>query len=184
VLPNTKTLVEKASVEAGQRIVNAGLLKQGDAVIYYNTVPSEGSHVGYHHSAMYVGDRGITCHSTCRYKGLGDSTDDEWHLNGGAIYKYTLIHFSSDDSVEAAVSKALTGWWKVEYAGRTSYCVVLGNGSARRSQPHLEGRPISLLRGLQPTGFKTRTPSNLHGKRLGIWKSGQSAVLILYLRPS
>lgn len=134
VLPNTKTLVEKASVEAGQRIVNAGLLKQGDAVIYYNNVPSEESHVGYHHSAMYVGDGGITCHSTCRYKGLGDSTDDEWHLNGGAIYKYTLIHFSSDDSVEAAVSKALTGWWKVEYAGRTSYCVVLGNGSARRSQ--------------------------------------------------
>jgi hypothetical protein len=133
-LPNTKTLVEKASVDAGQRIVDAGLLKKGDAVIYYKSVPSEESHVGYGHSAMYVGDGGITCHSTCRYKGLGDSTDDEWHLNDGAIFLYTLIHFSTDDAVEADVSKALTGWWSVEYAGRTSYYAVLTNGSARKSQ--------------------------------------------------
>jgi hypothetical protein len=119
-LGNTKTLIEKASQESGQKIVNAGLLKQGDAVIYYNTKPTGESHVGYSHSAMYVGDGGITCHSTCRYKGLGDSSDDEWHLNNGRAYQYTFIHFSSDDIVEAAVSKALAGWWKAEYGGRTS----------------------------------------------------------------
>jgi hypothetical protein len=31
-------------------------------------------------SAMYVGDGGIKCYSVCRYKGLGDSSTDEWHL--------------------------------------------------------------------------------------------------------
>src|ERR1022692_3469853 len=83
---------------------------------------------------MYVGDNGITCHSTCRYKGLGDSTDDEWHLNAGSIYSYTFVHFSSDDVMEVAVSRALAGWWKVEYAGRTSYYALRSNGSAYKCQ--------------------------------------------------
>jgi hypothetical protein len=69
----TNTLVERASQEAAQRIIDADLLKVGDAVIYYKTVAEGHSTIGYHHSAMYVGDNGITCHSTCRYKGLVDS---------------------------------------------------------------------------------------------------------------
>jgi hypothetical protein len=130
----TKTLIERVSQAAGQRIIDAGLLKTGDAVIYWNTKPSEGTHVGFAHSAMYVGDNGITCHSTCRYKGLGDSTEDEWHLDGGAIYEYTFIHFSSDDFLAADMAKALAGWWKVEYGGRTSYRAVKSNGTAHTSQ--------------------------------------------------
>jgi len=133
-VPNTKTLIEKATVKAGQRIVDAGLIKEADAIIYYNADPSEGTPVGYHHSAMYVGDGGITCHSVCRYKSLGDSSDDEWHLNAGQIYKYTFIHFSDDDSASSIVKKALAGWWKVQYARQTAYYVVLSNGSARKSQ--------------------------------------------------
>lgn len=132
-LPNTKTMVEKASKDACQRIVNAGLLKRGDAVIYYNKQPADESPVGYSHSAMYVGDGGITCHSTCRYKGLGDSSDDEWHLNNGSKYLYTFIHFSSDDAIEGDVSKALARWWKVDYGGRTTYSAIQSNGVAYRA---------------------------------------------------
>ena len=29
---------------------------------------------------------------------------------------------------------ALSGWWKVEYGGKTSYSAVLRNGTARKSQ--------------------------------------------------
>jgi len=132
-LPNTKTMVEKAGKDACQRIVNAGLLKRGDAVIYYNKQPTDESSVGYSHSAMYVGNGGITCHSTCRYKGLGDSSDDEWHLNNGSKYLYTLIHFSSDDRIEGDVSKALARWWKVDYGGRTTYSAIRSNGTAHRA---------------------------------------------------
>jgi hypothetical protein len=129
----TKTLIDKVDQKVGQRIVDAELLKEGDAIIYYTSVPSGESHVGFHHSAMYVGDGGITCHSVCRYKGLGDSSDDEWHLNQGDVLKYTFIHFSSDDFTTPNVVKALTGWWKVEYAGKTSYSFFLSDGRARKS---------------------------------------------------
>ena len=133
-LGQTKTLIDRGDQTAGQRIIDAGLMKNGDAVIYYTKVPSGGSHAGYHHSAMYVGDGGITCHSVCRYKGLGDSSDDEWHLNQGKLLTYTFIHFSSDDVAAADVVKTLTGWWKVEYAGKTTYTSFLSDGRARRSQ--------------------------------------------------
>jgi hypothetical protein len=130
----TKTLIEKGDQKAGQRIVDAGLLKLGDAVIYYTRVPSGESKVGYHHSAMYVGDGGITCHSVCRYKGLGDSSDDEWHLNDGAVFTYTFIHFSSDDLAASDVANALTGWWKVEYGGKTTFTFFWSDGKASRSR--------------------------------------------------
>lgn len=133
-LRQTKTLVEKVDQTSGQRIMDAGLMKEGDAIIYYTSVPSGESHVGYHHSAMYVGDGGITCHSLCRYKGLGDSSGDEWHLNQGTLLKYTFIHFSSDDVTAAHVVTTLTGWWKLEYGGRTSYTFFLSDGRARKSQ--------------------------------------------------
>jgi hypothetical protein len=130
----TKTLIEKADQKTGQRMIDAGLMKQGDAVIYYTKVPSGDSKVGYHHSAMYVGDGGITCHSVCRFKGLGDSSDDEWHLNQGTLLSYTFIHFSSDDSAASDVAIALTGWWKVEYSGKTTFTFFWGDGKASRSK--------------------------------------------------
>jgi hypothetical protein len=56
-------------------------------------------------------------------------------LNHGAVLTYTLIHFSSDDVTAPDIVKTLTGWWKVEYGGRTtSYSVFLSDGKARKSQ--------------------------------------------------
>jgi len=69
----------------------------------------------------------------CRYKGLGDSSDDEWHLNDGAVLTYTFIHFSSDDLAASDVANALTGWWKVEYGGRTTFTFFWSDGKASRS---------------------------------------------------
>lgn len=131
-LPDTKTLGERLGSAAGQRIVDSGVLKPGDMIGYYNNTGGEGKR-GYGHSAMYVGDDGITCHSVCRFRGLGDSSDDEWNLDPTNL-TYTFIHFAGDDTPPTAVTLgALTGWWKVDFTGKTLYYNVLRNGVARRS---------------------------------------------------
>ena len=74
-------------------------------------------------------DGGITCHSTCRFKGEGDSGDDDWDLSG-RDYAYTLMHFSDDDPVPSpAKTKDLLGWWQLDYSGKTEY-YLMKNGSA------------------------------------------------------
>ena len=53
--------------------------ERGDAIVYYTSTPREKAMFAII-SAMYVGDGGIKCYSVCRYKGLGDSSADEWHF--------------------------------------------------------------------------------------------------------
>jgi hypothetical protein len=132
-LPETKVLMERGDAVAGQRIIDSGIFKPGDMIGYFHNTKTKEHSIGYGHSAMYVGKNGITCHSTCRFKDQGDSSDDEWSLDI-RDFTYTFIHFSSDDKVVPGTAKALTGWWKAEYGGRESYYFVLGEGVARRSQ--------------------------------------------------
>ncbi|HEY3938554.1 MAG TPA: hypothetical protein VGL97_14050 [Bryobacteraceae bacterium] len=129
-LPDTKTLMERGSFAAGGRIIQSGLFKEGDMIGYFHN--SAGKEFGYGHSAMYVGNGGITCHSTCRYKSLGDSSDDEWDLDQ-KDYTYTFIHFSAGDAMDAGLAKAVKGWWKVEYGGRVNYYYLFEDGRARKS---------------------------------------------------
>jgi hypothetical protein len=131
-LPDTKTLGERLGDAAGQQIVDSGVLRPGDMLGYYNNTGGEAKRE-YSHSAMYVGDNGITCHSICRFRGLGDSSDDEWNLGSGEL-TYTFIHFSGDDTPPTAVTlNTLVGWWKVDITGKTFFYNVLRNGVAHRS---------------------------------------------------
>jgi hypothetical protein len=135
---DTKTLAEKVSQERGQRIVDTGIFKKGDMIGYFNISPAGdyGGALAYSHSTMYVrklspADPGrITCHTKSRFAGLS-SYADEWYLNSGH-YKYTLIHFASDDPKPTpALVALLTGWWKIQYGGRTEYYYILKDGRAR-----------------------------------------------------
>jgi hypothetical protein len=122
-LANTKTLMERGDATAGARIMKSGIFKKGDMIGYFHNDRSLGKY-GYGHSAMYVGDGGITCHSTCRYKGRGDSSDDDWDLSG-RDYTYTFMHFSDDDPApNPANTKALAGWWQLDYSSRTEYYLM------------------------------------------------------------
>jgi len=129
-LPDTKTLIERGSFTAANRIIQSGIFKEGDMIAYFHT--TRGKHFGYGHSAMYVGNAGITCHSTCRFKGLGDSNDDNWEL-GQRDFTYTFVHFSAGDVVDPGTARAMKGWWKADYAGRVSYCYLFDDGRARKS---------------------------------------------------
>lgn len=134
---DTKTLAEKVTRDRGQKIVDTGIFKNGDMIGYFNVDPAGdyGGARNYSHSTMYAGkldaaDAGrVTCHTISRFPGLS-FVEDRWFLHDG--YTYTFIHFSSDDPIpNPAVATALSGWWKVEYAGRTEYYYIYKDGRAR-----------------------------------------------------
>jgi hypothetical protein len=129
-LPDTKTLIERCDVSAAERLVSLKILQPGDLIAYFN---NNAKTFGYTHSAMYVGDGGITCHSFCRCKGQPGSESDDWDLGRTEGFTYTLVHFSAGDAIDPAAAKSLSGWWKVEYGGRKSFVFVLGDGRAQRS---------------------------------------------------
>lgn len=163
-LSETKTLAERVGKDAGQRIVDSGIFKLGDMIGYYNNNPKEGKR-GYGHSAMYVGGGGITCHSVCRFKGLGDSADDEWDLSN-PDYSYTLIHFSSGDvAPDPATAGKLAGWWTVQNAGRTRYYYILDDGRARWT-------PVAPRKATDqaPAGMNSAYWFQDHDKTTFIWK--------------
>jgi len=135
-LSNAKTLCEKVDKAAGQRVIDVGIFKPGDMIGYFNIDP-KGDYGGakqYAHSAMFVGKIGgdtegkITCHTICRFPGRS-WVEDRWWLKPPGHYQYTLIHFSDDDPVpNAAKTKDLVWWWKLEYSGRTEYYLMQANG--------------------------------------------------------
>ncbi|MGH9559154.1 MAG: hypothetical protein ACRD30_07925 [Bryobacteraceae bacterium] len=150
-LPNTKTLGEKVSTDAGQRIVDSGILKKGDMVGYFNVDP-KGDYNGarqYAHSAMYAGKVGgdstgkITCHTICRFPGRS-WVEDHWWLKPPGHYIYTFIHFSDDDAApNPAKAEALAGWWQVDALGRTFYLVhKTGFARATKRAPEKGARNV------------------------------------------
>ena len=136
-LPNTKTLCEQVPKEGGQRVIDSGVFKPGDMIGYFNIDPA-GDYGGakeYTHSTMYVGkiagktDGGVTCHTVCRFPGRS-WLEDSWWLKPPGHYTYTLIHITDDDPrPDPAKVSAITGWWQLDYGGRTEY-YLMQNGSA------------------------------------------------------
>lgn len=133
---DTKTLAEKVSKDRGQRVVDSGILKEGDMIGYFNVDPAGdyGRAQSYTHSTMYAGkldatDAGrITCHTVARFPGLS-WVNDQWWLHDG--YNYTFIHFGDDDPPSAGTTTSLPGWWKVEYGSRMEYYYIYKDGRAR-----------------------------------------------------
>ena len=133
---DTKTLAEKVSKDRGQRVVDSGILKEGDMIGYFNVDPDGdyGRAQSYTHSTMYAGkldatDSGrVTCHTVARFPGRS-WVNDQWWLHDG--YNYTFIHFGDDDPPSAGTTTSLPGWWKVEYGSRTEYYYIYKDGRAR-----------------------------------------------------
>ncbi len=146
---DTKTLCEKVSTAAAQRVVDSGIFDKGDMVGYFNIDP-KGDYSGarrYTHSTMYVGKvdgKGrITCHTKSRF---GKAYyDDEWFLHDGS-YTYTLIHMAGDDlPPKPATATRLDGWWTVTYSSRTEYYKFEPTGSVRYTllKPKSKTHPIA-----------------------------------------
>jgi hypothetical protein len=136
---DTRTLCDRVTKDAAQRIIDTGIFKNGDMLGYFNIKPDgDYGQIRYTHSTMFAGktdpkDAGrITCHSMCRFPGLSD-VEDRWFLKDG--YKYTLIHFTGDDGiVNHATAKAFAGWWKVVFGGEKLFYYFFPDGRARMAR--------------------------------------------------
>jgi len=146
---DTRTLCDRVDRETAQRVIDTGIFKNGDMLGYFNVSPhGDYGEVRYTHSTMFAGkpdpdDPGrITCHSMSRFPGLSD-IEDRWFLKDG--YKYTLIHFTSDDGVAgAATARTIAGWWKVTFGSETLFYDMLPDGRARmaRTAPKTTTSPL------------------------------------------
>lgn len=131
-----KTLAERVSRDAGQAIINAGLLKPGDMIGYF----ADG---GYQHSAMFTGklntqsgaDEGhVTCHTKSRFMGkTPQAVPDKWFLSN-PDYQFTLVHIPDDaETHRSPLADKLAGWWQVEQKSTTVFLFVAADGTAVRT---------------------------------------------------
>lgn len=137
---DTWTICEKIDKKFGQRVIDAGLLKPGDMIGYFNISGDPHSDYGgaarYTHSTMFCGKTGaagdpghVTCHTKSRFMGLTppDYTDVWWLSDD---YSYTFIHFTAGDASIAAHAAKMKGWWTVVYGAKVRYYYVRGDGRA------------------------------------------------------
>jgi len=119
-LGNTKTLTDKVSTGAAQRVLKtvvdgSTLMKQGDVILYAKTSKS-----GLFHSAFYLGDNKIACHTASRW-------NNHWNLYPSR--KISLIHFTSGDPAPSSTQKQwLPGWWEVIWKGNKYYYHYTSSG--------------------------------------------------------
>jgi hypothetical protein len=128
----TKTFGDKVDVDRGQRIVDSGILKQGDVIIYYNPGGRQGAH-----SSFYLGEGKIACHTRARF-------EFDWPLDRTA--KYRFIHFSHDDQPPSSYLKRhLIGWWEVNWGTAKYYYYSSAEGKVayQKTPPRDTSRGIS-----------------------------------------
>ena len=111
---DTKTLARTVDKEGAQHIIDAGLLKEGDVMIFSKTTSSPG------HSTIYLGGGDMAMHTYSNHK---NSTT--WHgsWTGSMTAEHslvTLIHWNEGD-VYTASSDGVLGWWNVMWRGVTYY---------------------------------------------------------------
>jgi hypothetical protein len=64
-------------------------------VIAYYSQGREGHGGGYSHSALYLGNNKIACHTYCRSDKPECTWDNDWNLGADGGYGYTFINMPS-----------------------------------------------------------------------------------------
>jgi hypothetical protein len=123
---NTKVLADEAPGDRTERIISKKLMKKGDVILY---VAPPGGELGggYVHSAMFVSESTITCHTVSRW-------NEDWkapHYDG---YTFTLIHFSHDDVPNAGLNTRIGGWWELTWRGQNYYYFFASGGVSYTQQ--------------------------------------------------
>jgi hypothetical protein len=106
-LADTKTLAKTVAASDAQAIIDSGLMKVGDVIVY-----TEGTH--HHHGVVYMGNGTVAMHTFANHPDH-PKLHGEWTL-GDASQLVTLIHFGRDDAAILANSPLL-GWWSVLRGG-------------------------------------------------------------------
>lgn len=111
---DTKTLARTVGKGRAQAIMDAGLLKRGDVLIFSKTAHSHG------HSTIYLGASKMAMHT---FSNHSESTlwGGDWSNSMTEEHNLvTLIHWNEGDTYTSA-SDAIPGYWIVSWRGATYY---------------------------------------------------------------
>jgi hypothetical protein len=111
---DTKTLARTVDRESAQRIMNAGLLKRGDVLIFSKTVNSHG------HSTIYLGASKMAMHTFSNHASSTLWGGDWFNSMTEEHNMVTLIHWNEGDTYTSA-SDCILGYWSVLWQGSTYY---------------------------------------------------------------
>lgn len=100
-----------------ENIINAGVMKPGDVIIYSK---ENGKAMEHHHSVVYMGKAKIAMHTWANHPNHPDLHGD-WKKSATDDHPLvTLIHFGRDDQPIASDSDML-GWWRVVWMDQVLY---------------------------------------------------------------
>jgi hypothetical protein len=148
----TKTLAKHVEKEKARRIINSGLLKPGDVILF---ATPKLSHL---HSTLYLGEQQVAMHTHLNHKrAKGDQLKDSqtqktnnWEVSSNSAHPFvSIIHFTRADDTFA--QSAFPGWWEVKKQGKTLFYFFNKSGSvgATSRQPNFS-RAIA---GAEATGY-------------------------------
>jgi hypothetical protein len=144
-MADTKTLALTVAADVAENIVNAGIMKAGDVIIYSKL---NGKVMEHHHSVVYMGNAKIAMHTWANHP-KHPSIHGDWKKSATDDHPLvTLIHFGRDDAPIAAGSDML-GWWKVLWMGQTYYYFFDRKGQVAWTQtaPANLKLPLAMARG-------------------------------------
>ncbi len=118
---DTKTLAEKVPVDRARRIMETGMVRQGDIIAYWKGGD-------YAHMGVRVEAKGISCHTWSRYNGR--PFRDTWELLNEQ-YLYTFVHFSDDDRSPSGNMLMANGWWAAKTATGEWFYYIFPDGRIR-----------------------------------------------------
>ena len=126
--PDTKTLARFTNQANAQRIMDAGLLKEGDVLIFSKTVNKHG------HSTIYLGGGKMAMHTYANHPSCPERGNGEWTNSMTVEHDMvTLIHWGSDDVYTGATDSVL-GYWSVLWRGTVYYYYFAKGGQVSYSK--------------------------------------------------
>lgn len=136
----TKTLARFTSQANAQRIMDVGLLKEGDVLIFSKTVNKHG------HSTIYLGRGKMAMHTYANHPDCTERGNGDWTNSMTAEHDMvTLIHWGGDD-VYTNASNSVLGYWRVLWRGAVYYYYFAraGRASYSKAKPgNLAAQPAS-----------------------------------------
>src|SRR5215471_6778746 len=153
---DTKVLGLKVPVDRARRVMDTGMVKEGDVIAYWG----KGD---FAHMAVRVEAKGISCHTFSRYD--DQPFGETWELPVDN-FLYTFIHFSADDAAPSGNMLAANGWWVATATGDEYYYYLLPNGKIRWT----DHKPMTLA---EPPADSNQAGYwfDMGGKLLIIWRA-------------
>lgn len=110
---DTRTLAKLTDVLNARRILESGIIGDGDLIFYGNAG-------AIHHSAILLDKVKITCHTLSRHP---STWSHKFDLGAKEGWRYTIVHFvAADDPTPTGARRTdLPGWWTIQFESRDYY---------------------------------------------------------------